>query len=227
MLRVGNLPVHHGRASTCRQCVCALVTQCPTPWCCPTLILKLGLMRKCGATQRNEADESLCSPENTLLQRASTILTLTGVCLPVVPERQSGHSLEVIKSSGDTAFRTGIGTNHCMNQTCTDSWSLVLFTLCLRFLSAREMGKQPGPSQVRGWTASLGHAAIPDVMTSYWAQSQEAECLVTAPAGAPWVWAACTPIPPPPPLRLFTCKSKGMAAQGILTSWGRGLKHLF
>lgn len=82
ILVVGSPPVLPcSRGTICCQCVCALVTQHPTPSCRPTLILKLTLMGQCSELPRGMGQTSPIVAWKTLLKRANTIPKLTGVCL--------------------------------------------------------------------------------------------------------------------------------------------------
>lgn len=93
----------------------------------------------------------------THLKRAGTILTLTGVCL-LLKSPNLATAREVIERRDQgSAFGTGMGTNHWVSQTCRDSWSRSCLPSVWGFI-CQEMGKWPGPSQVKGCT-SLQHAA--------------------------------------------------------------------
>lgn len=70
--------------------VCALVTRCPTPRRCPTLILKPRLRGPRSEPPRGMRPARPSAAWNTLLKRAGPLLTLTGVCLPVALELQCG-----------------------------------------------------------------------------------------------------------------------------------------
>ena len=113
-----------------------------TPWRCPTLILELRSMGQGYELPTGTGKTSPFVAWKTLFKRADTIVKLTGVCL-------------LLKSPDLATAREGIWHRHKLLGESDLRWLLEPGTVCppSEALSARKMGKQPGPSQVRGCIA--------------------------------------------------------------------------
>lgn len=121
-------------------------------------------MGQCSELPRGMGQTSPVVAWKTLLKRANTILKLTGVCL-LLKSPSLATVREVMKMSRGSGDSLHSWHRHKprMNQTCTDCWSQVLFALRLRLYLPGRWASSQGPSQVRGCTARLWHAATPDV----------------------------------------------------------------
>lgn len=143
------------RATTCRQHACTLVTQHRTPWRCPTLIPALRSMGQGSEPPTRTGQTSPCVAWKTLLERTDNILKLTGVCLlPKSPDLATAREEMWCRQKplGESDLRGLLepGT------VCPPSEAL----------SAREMGKQPGPWRWGVVQPGRWHAATPDFSIS-------------------------------------------------------------
>ena len=214
ILGVGSPPVLPcSRATVCCQCVCALVTQHPTPWCRPTLILKLRLMGQCSELPRGMGQTSPFVAWNTLLKRANTILKLTGVCLLL--ESQSGHS----EGSDENEQRIRRQPSR-LAQAQTTAWIRPALTPGARYCLPSVWGficqgdGQAAKGPLRWGVVQPDCGMLPHQMStglSEGALGWDSGGWVPrgGPSWAPWVWATHSPVPSP---QALCQQSKGMGS---------------
>lgn len=152
------------------------------------------------ATQRN-GQTSPSEAWITLLERAGTILRVPGICLFKNPNLATEREVIKKRAEGQGAFGVGTGTNHWVSHGLLEP-----HTICSVWgFICQGGGMRPGPSPVKGWTASQAAAQMSWLVIQKERLAGSQEHLALAPAWAPWVWATDTLSLH---LRLFICRLK-------------------